>query len=81
MPKVLGDRVEKQDNSIGRRRFSWIDTCVRLKCATGDSGFYEEISVETLCRAKWPLRFVPEIKTVARSPGRDEQKKPRDRRK
>lgn len=22
----------------------------------------EEISVETLCRAKWPLRFVPEIK-------------------
>jgi len=40
-----------------------IDTCVGLKSATGDSGFYEEISVETLCRAKWPLRFVPEIKT------------------
>lgn len=37
--------------------------CVGLKSATGDSGFYEEISVETLCRAKWPLRFVPEIKT------------------
>ena len=61
-------RVEKQDNFTGRGRFSWIDTCVRLKCATGDSGFYEEISVETLCRAKWPLRFVPEIKTVARRP-------------
>lgn len=44
------------------RRLSRINTCVRLKSATGDSGFYEEISVETLCRAKWPLRFVPEIK-------------------
>ena len=60
--------MEKQDNFTGRRRFSWIDTCVRLKYATGDSGFYEEISVETLCRAKWPLRFVPEIKTVAKRP-------------
>lgn len=57
-------RAGKRASSRGRRHFSQrIDTCVGLKSATGDSGFYEEISVETLCRAKWPLRFVPEIKT------------------
>lgn len=57
-------RAGKRASSRGRRHFSRrIDTCVGLKSATGDSGFYEEISVETLCRAKWPLRFVPEIKT------------------
>jgi len=48
--------------------------CVGLKSATGDSGFYEEISVETLCPAKWPLRFVPEIKTERVGTGRAEDK-------
>lgn len=56
-------RAGKRAPFRGRRHLSGIDTCVGLKSATGDSGFYEEISVETLCRAKWPLRFVPEIKT------------------
>lgn len=60
-------RVARAETLLSR-----IDTCVGLKSATGDSGFYGEISVETLCRAKWPLRFVPEIKTerVATGEGR-----------